>query len=589
MTDLVFNIDNLFRTETTDDCLVQYGAEMYLIPSYQRGYKWSSEDNGAVTKLLSDLNNAFTSHKKSEYYLQYITVKQNKKKKALEVIDGQQRLTTLSILLSILSMKMDRDNLAENKLEYAVRSNFFRRHIYSPVALSLLMQQQWNPEAGLQLDDGEDNNKQDVYYIFNAAVRINIFLESLDNVADFHDYLTTKVKVIVNVVEQHISGEKVFSNINNKVSLTESELIKGLIITRLGRNNTNSHRKSFREIQLLRHQIGHKWDQIANWCSRSDIKSFYFDNENGTPILLRLVALSLSTEGHRLDTNANEKDNPVFEFFNRLGNLEVAFEKFQHYYSKLNDWHLNTEYYNLLGYIRFAPRSKNKTLNFIRECLLLKSNEKVKQLLHNKVYEHIPNNLNGLYYGSPETNDSIHSLLLALSVFTEDSTVRFNFYAYQDEKWSLEHIFPQSPEGKNKNFTDGEKQEVRKMLLPIIDDELEKLLALNERDENEKKRIHEALNRLGILHGIGNMCLLTSKNNSKLGCGLFKAKRQLILQLTKEAAFVPRHTFEVFSKMSLIDDPGDLQMWTKENIESHTTWIEEKINNLRTKFTYESR
>ena len=50
----------------------------FIIPNYQRGYKWASTENGAVTILLNDLWKAFESYQnqeRTEYYLQYITVK----------------------------------------------------------------------------------------------------------------------------------------------------------------------------------------------------------------------------------------------------------------------------------------------------------------------------------------------------------------------------------------------------------------------------------------------------------------------------------------------------------------------------------
>jgi uncharacterized protein with ParB-like and HNH nuclease domain len=78
MKELTFNIGDIFNKHNQSGCLTQYEAEFYHIPAYQRGYKWASSNNGAVTILLNDLWNAYqkanTSNRK-EYYLQYITVK----------------------------------------------------------------------------------------------------------------------------------------------------------------------------------------------------------------------------------------------------------------------------------------------------------------------------------------------------------------------------------------------------------------------------------------------------------------------------------------------------------------------------------
>lgn len=70
--------------------------EKFLIPSYQRGYRWEKRQ---VTELLDDIwEFSQQERKKDEFYcLQPIVVKKNGDK--WEVIDGQQRLTTIYIIL----------------------------------------------------------------------------------------------------------------------------------------------------------------------------------------------------------------------------------------------------------------------------------------------------------------------------------------------------------------------------------------------------------------------------------------------------------------------------------------------------------
>jgi len=98
MNDLVFSTSMLFNTNNDNGCLKQIECDSFYIASYQRGYKWGDEP---IQILFDDLYDAFKSSKNSkksqEYYLQYITVKriEYNKKKYLEIIDGQQRVTTL--------------------------------------------------------------------------------------------------------------------------------------------------------------------------------------------------------------------------------------------------------------------------------------------------------------------------------------------------------------------------------------------------------------------------------------------------------------------------------------------------------------
>ena len=76
-------------------------VERYKISSYQRGYRWKAEEQ--VRALLEDVRD-FCEGKDEIYCLQPIVVAkgQDEKGEFWEVIDGQQRLTTLFLLLHVL-------------------------------------------------------------------------------------------------------------------------------------------------------------------------------------------------------------------------------------------------------------------------------------------------------------------------------------------------------------------------------------------------------------------------------------------------------------------------------------------------------
>ena len=72
----------------------------YVIPPYQRPYSWDEEQ---CRELFEDLQRAFEDEKISSYFLGNIVIaSSNENKNRLEVIDGQQRLTTLTLLLKAL-------------------------------------------------------------------------------------------------------------------------------------------------------------------------------------------------------------------------------------------------------------------------------------------------------------------------------------------------------------------------------------------------------------------------------------------------------------------------------------------------------
>ena len=78
----------------------------YHIPAYQRPYAWTTEETNT---LFDDLYGFFTSESEDENYFlgSIVLIKENNNRKA-DVIDGQQRLTTLTILFSVLA-----DNLTD--------------------------------------------------------------------------------------------------------------------------------------------------------------------------------------------------------------------------------------------------------------------------------------------------------------------------------------------------------------------------------------------------------------------------------------------------------------------------------------------
>ena len=81
----------------------------YSIPSYQRPYAWT---NDQASELFDDLYDSFESKPEEEYFLGSIVLVKQEDRPHAEVIDGQQRLTTLTIFLAVLASKMTGDEKA---------------------------------------------------------------------------------------------------------------------------------------------------------------------------------------------------------------------------------------------------------------------------------------------------------------------------------------------------------------------------------------------------------------------------------------------------------------------------------------------
>lgn len=587
MKELVFNLENIFNNHNQNGCLTQYGCDFYHIPAYQRGYKWASTKNGAVTVLINDLWNAYLSYEsqgKKEYYLQYITVKKLvlQKGDCLEVIDGQQRLTTLSIILAVLSAQLEFENISVDKLDYAIRENFFLKYVYQQKGLDTILNTNWK-----DLSSKDDLNKQDLFYMFSALQRSARFFKDKKELDLFYNYLINNVKIIVNSIETHIESETVFKNLNsNKVPLTEAELIKGLLITKIGRQHNNS----FKQVMEIRANVGKNWDELSTWANKDEIKSFYFNNKaNAMQELLKLCAYALENQALSINKNVSEKDFPLFNFFLEHNNYVQIFDKLKAIKNKLDDWFYNTQIYNLIGYCRFAKNSKNNNLAFLKDLLKIDTKTALIQNLKKNKEDFLKDlDLSGLSY--EETPDSLHHILLALNVFIEgQENIRFNFFEFDRQKWSLEHIFPQTPEGKKNVLNQKHKEAILNILGNSITQEVKHVLQIEKRTDEEKQLYYQVLKEHPALNGIGNMCLLSGKDNASNGNKFFDEKRDNILKRIQIGSFVPKHTFDVFSKMFKNADTNQMSLWSIEDIEAHkahiksTLALKESAHNLNAK------
>ena len=606
MTELLYNVHDIFDAVGRSGCLQQHGCRAFRIPPYQRGYKWGSEENQPVETLLRDLRQAWKG-KAKEYLLQAITVKKiaNAQDGAvLEVIDGQQRLTTLFILVHALKHHLTgsvRSNIAENRLRYSIRHE---KQSLDAMVTAWIAQVE-KPAANFnQLKSAQnvDHQKhQDCYYLQCAVLRCLHALgdasprssfQSKEHLEDFQKFLLHEVKLMVNAVEPHISGEEIFGNLNaNRILLTETELIKGLLLTKVAREPSAGRPRRYREVLEMRIQLGRKWDELNHWANLPEIQSLYFpDFESaGMQGLLELVARRMP-KPFVPPVNADGKQ--LFEYFFRQRNFEPVFHLLADTCARIQDWHEHTATYHLLGFCLVHLDKPGDRMRYLVELLKHETKSALKKALHSRRATILGSNLGGTEDGSGldlnklgfgGDGSQIQSILLALSVFQVETTARFNFFAYEAEKWSLEHIFPQSPFGKGAILNESQKSAFDQIIgnsAGILSQKtVEQMTHLQPVDEADRVEIERLLQSEPLLHRIGNLCLLALQDNASLQCAMFDDKRRHIRKRIAQGSFVPRHTYEVFSKMIAGEDES-LDVWSKRDIEAHEAEISRRIGAL---------
>jgi hypothetical protein len=628
-----FNIKNIFDATSANGALKQHGAKKYYIAPYQRGYKWAARSqDDAVCVLIKDLIDA-SKKPDIEYHLQFITTKISKigngeyTESVLEVIDGQQRLTTLTILLSVLKHLdgYEEEAVSNDLLSYEIRpkvTEFFQNHIYRNI--NTLMSGTWESF----IEKYPENNEQDIYYLYSAAQKIEEMLKEMsgkensdikDAIVDFKRYLLEKVRIILICIKRNIDCEEIFSNLNdNKIELTSSELIKGLILTDVAREPPNTKRTfTDKEKNELRTVMGRQWDEISHWANRKEIKKFLFSGcVNVLDELLLLLATDIGNEFKKPGDISSK--NAVFNYFQSQikdgkRNARDIFDKLKEIKAVLNDWFNDDEIYNSLGYVFFRRNSKQKIADYL--SIIRYGKLKLKNSLNKSICKSLIEDVDTLQYG--KDSDKIRDILLAISVFSEDIQKRFDYAGFNAETWSLEHIFPQTPD----NLANDVEQKDIDLLKSLCGDlwcghglcEFEKVKdslmgyeetiadiesayrSLSEKlnmeackfTSDEKKILYKILEKIGKLDSIGNMALLTGPDNSSNSNGMFDKKRLNIVKRISGGSFVPKHTYDVFSKLISPQMTPDLTIWTINDIDAHTGWIINEIEKIRERKTYE--
>lgn len=608
--EFIYNIRNIF-CESQESLFYYTKTNAFYIGPYQRGYKWMSEEQyDQVPQLLNDIQNA-SETSGHEYYLQYITVKADMENKWLEVVDGQQRLTTLSLLFYRLSVVSGK-NIALNKVKY---SRYGNGNIFDEVcrycdATSDSLSFQEILEADSKVAE------QDRYYMIRAVRCIDNRVAAwrdkgiLDKIMN---YLQSDVKVIVNIESNYVSSEDIFAHLNdNKVPLTDAYLIKGLLITEAVKRTDHYGRSlNYSEIQEKRKNIGRMWDEIQTWILQFEHCHFFFKGSKRNSFRASLGMEYLLELAYRIKFNTNDiqfdfDDNhlTLFNIYNeKIGSADESSDMMKtivHVYRKMTTIYegiADNLLYNLVGFMSFSHRLEDDVFD-IGE-IFHESEKTLIRELKKRIISRIPDlndnkyskdNFARLRYDSGNKKE-LTNLLLSFSVFLplmENPREKFRFYDYDTSRWSLEHISPQNPKGTTvipdyaKSFVIMELQEHKQdeageNSLSVSFDKLITDIKIGNRISTD---IIEFLFDQNIdEHSLGNMALLTQKNNSANNNNPFMIKRLIIQHKKGEGDFIPSHTYEIFNKILISPDDSksfsaETFIWNQRDVDAHISWME---------------
>lgn len=198
----------------------------YIIPIYQRNYAWGL---GEVTQLIQDISDyAFDEEKsKTNYYIGTLVVfeRHNEGEIIYETIDGQQRLTTLNILINAIHHTYS--DIIENKIKYQLNLSFDSRK-KSTDTLKVINNLQNNEVSFMSNKEYNTNIKQ---RYFDTKKVLRKFLDSPEKVEVFYNYLTENVNLIRVSVPQETDLNHYFEIMNNRgEQLEKHEILKAKML-----------------------------------------------------------------------------------------------------------------------------------------------------------------------------------------------------------------------------------------------------------------------------------------------------------------------------------------------------------------------
>lgn len=574
--------------------------KQFFIPHYQRGYRWTEQQ---VTQLLDDIDSFWPREipgRKGEetfYCLQPIVVKELsdriKEENKLEgtwyeVIDGQQRLTTMYLIIHYINeFWVGRDKLPKFKLVYETRDG----------SQDFLAQLKVNDD-----DRTVDINKDyiDYFYMSTAYQTIRSWQLKYEeekgkrlDTGNYQSKFLANSKIIWYQVSPTEKGQALFERLNlGKIPLTNAELTKALFLSNESFNELSQEEKKIKQLE-----IAHLWDVIEHKLNEPDLKFWSFitnkkrDNFE-TKIELLLNMISGKTE---------VKKDPLYTFLQFVkkqqeGDLTSVWSEIEQFYYTLIEWFKEKDLYHKIGYLIASKHFgdyKGVVLGELAKKSLEKTKDDFQAYIDTLIKESVKVEISELRY--KKNTEAIFNVLLLFNVETcRKSNAIPEFYPFKQHKgskWSIEHIHAR----KSENFGQSKKEPWLKWLdlhLPLLEElnedtvgvDLEEVRSIIEtikkynNDQLTRERFITLFNSVNNIftnelesmdresEGISNLALLSQPDNAALNNAVFEAKRKEIINLDIAGSFIPICTRRVFMKYFRQDRINNqFHFWSKED------------------------
>ena len=591
----------------------------FFIPDYQRGYRWGEIQ---IRQMLEDIY-CFIYDKNaagSFYCLQPVVVKKmtpdevaaNKLESAFdnntwyEVIDGQQRLTTIRIILALES-QIDRYNKMRFNMYYQTRPELGK--LFDKLRID-----EEEERFIVKFDNDNDQcNDIDSWHIHNAANKIldwfqngsGYFKPSIQEFKGgfYENFSNTKEKdKSVQVIWYELCDKsdpyEMFKRLNDKsISLNNAELIRGMFLSDsavykgeelLLSQFDEDVRPIVEKRELARKQshIIEEWDIIEKQLWDDKFWSFIKKEKNSDDYSCRIEYIfDLISK-----KTSNQKDS-LYTYLEFDGMLKSGAVKdlwdlwliVETYFSLLIAWYNDRYYFHKIGFLT-TELGSSVLIEMLSESTNV-SKKEFKKTIEGRINSAIHDKKKpGRKILDYTYKDDYNMLKRVLFLYNVETTYKqglefFPFERYKDYEWTLEHIHAQNSERidhsiKDKwvEWFDENKKVLERLSSRLPNDENLTLLIsffnneynrlINYKDKytfNDVTKVFDLVlkyfNDLSaqegtptVMHGISNMALLSGSTNASIGNSVFEVKRQMIMDDDAKGNYIPLCTRKVFLK-----------------------------------------
>lgn len=557
--------------ETTDGALLELKligdiAGSFRVPRYQRGYRWGRHE---VERLLNDI----WENGDKDYSLQPIVVKRDAED-VWELVDGQQRLTTL-LLIFIYMQRAGLKNVGpQYSLTYDTRPKS-RDYLQAP-------------------DPSLADDNIDFFHLHAAYTCIQAWFEQKgptplkrqEIANDVFRYLCKRVRVIWYEAPKGLDSTTLFTRLNvGRIPLTDAKLFKALLLSR-SRGGAGTTARAL--------AIAAEWDTVERDLQHSDVWAFVADaaaSDTPTRITLLLDTLAGWPRG---------RTRPRFHTFDALREkveqvgADAVWDKVVLLHALVLGWYENRDHYHKIGYLVTVGQRFSDLVALAAD----KAKSEFGAILDGRIRETLDSTPSGVMALSYESEaQRCTRLLLLMNVETvrrmKDST-RYSFRIHRSQAWSLEHVHAQHAESLTK------AEQWMKWLrlhrealadLPAIDDarRAELLARIDGVGDKLDRQVFQVLARdvaaaftvadtsaaaaSHSMHSVSNLALLASGQNSALNNAVFEVKRRRILELDRQGAYIPICTRQVFLKYYTDADAQQVHFWSTQDREAYLAAI----------------